>query len=180
MGTFQLESKPVGPIRITGGRGGEDACPKANKRQKQSMLVSPLVSKGQAPTAIATATAQPNMDIIVIDWECYHANHIYLDIGGFIGDLYVLHRYKGSKACDWFLQGFADGYGPFRRHHLVHLAVSVAVQVLFTGHVVAEIYAREDIDSLAEFGRDLVLKAREGDWEWFESGFLGDIWRMSE
>lgn len=36
----------------------------------------------------------------------------------------------------------------------------------------AEIYTREDIDSLAEFGRDLVLKAREGDWGWFEGRFL--------
>ena len=125
------------------------------------------------------ANVQQGVDVVVIDWEIYNYNSIYFDLGEFLADLYMLRHYRGSESCNWVLQGFAEGYGPLKREHLGHLAASIAVQAVSCGYVVAEADTPEDHASLAEFSRDLVLKARAGDSEWFEKGFYGDIWKNS-
>lgn len=137
------------------------------------------MTNGLNSILISKTAATTKQDILVspIDWEACHLGCIEFDLGQFLGDMYTYEYFKGVGSCTSLLQGFVDGYKPLSKKQLSSVAVYTGIQILAWAPVVAAPLTREQEEQLVNYGRDLILKGKEEDWEWLETSYIGPIFR---
>ncbi|KAL5052127.1 hypothetical protein BDW71DRAFT_202258 [Aspergillus fruticulosus] len=123
--------------------------------------------------ALSPMTATP---LFITDWELAQRGTRALDLGQMIAELYMLKHYKDIDAGLWVIEGLAEGYG--HQHITQEMAfrtlIHVGVHFIFWGSKILGWGSQEQVRSLVELGREIVVGAWERDRTWFD-GRLGSF-----
>lgn len=128
---------------------------------------------------VSDENMRPNHQVVlsVIDWEMCQLSLRPLDLGQMIAELYELTLYKGIEAGLWLIEGFATGYGYVDDEFAFRTALHVGVHLVGFGTTVDGWGDAEQVEKVAETGRDIILQAWQKNETWFASHDLEPLFR---
>lgn len=130
---------------------------------------------------IASSVLLPNVPlqddqrtpIKIIDWELTQLGVRPLDLGQMIAELWQLKLYKDIDAGEWFIKGFAEGYGTVDDVFAFRTIIHVGVHLICFGSQTPGWGSKEQGENLVKVGKEVILKAWQKDREGFQDHILG-------
>ncbi|PLB52326.1 hypothetical protein P170DRAFT_472229 [Aspergillus steynii IBT 23096] len=126
-------------------------------------------SPGKDPNAI---------NITIIDWEMCRFGCSSVDLGSMISSIYIQWRFDGTPSAKFLLNGFIRGYGQVSDHVALRTVALIAVYILLWEKVGGRIPGesrRSQVPGVRDYGRDLLIRAAQGDVKWVSESFLGAL-----
>jgi hypothetical protein len=106
----------------------------------------------------------------IIDWETAHYACLNQDVGQLVGELCLVQA-EDITACQWIIQGLANGYGALEDESVFHLAVFAGL------HILMLLLTNKELDEIKKeklvlFSRDLITKGKLKDRSLLETTML--------
>lgn len=103
-----------------------------------------------------------------------------LDHGQMIAELYELWLYKRIDAGLWIVQGYADGLGKPTKDSAWRTTLQVGCHLLAFGTIVSGWGTPDQVEHVAQVGRDLIVNSWRKDREWIERSELACLFIQTQ
>ncbi|TVY93598.1 4-hydroxytryptamine kinase, partial [Lachnellula willkommii] len=115
------------------------------------------------------------LKLFIIDWELSHLSDYAFDLGQMFAELFELKHFKGLDAGVWLIEAFMTGYGKLEEQVAFRTAIHVGAHLICWGSRVQGWGTQEQVEEVAEVGRDFVVKGWKKDRGYFEGTSLRSL-----